>query len=651
MKLNLFKTRSSEIIPKNIQEISGTTVLKYTQDYGIGNYLREKYYPNAGELEGIDNIFFFSSIHDPIYISLPVLPLNNAENTFYILADILGFSTGSESIRSSVWIPIISYQNHFIEWNIKLRQNKPYSRISLDSRMILEDLASTKKQTEEDYIYRIKNIIFNVSAEVIESNVKVVSKKTYNNLKENTPQYQLLGFWNFASNEMYTFYDNKKYTDITKTISDFINKTNINKKVTKLFTVGYDFTLGYEEEFLFLNPENQIVPATEVFVQKLQKDYQGLSEEDKNYLISRGRETLNTIFNRTGIGTDGRRILGEIRGTYYNCHARNTQQTLCAINKLWGAIESSYQELYKTGHDILIGGGAEGETIGTHIHFNVQPSPEFVILLNKIFGSKLQNMVGGKRPEYINPADRFTTDSGQRTPNTYGRIINDISTIRNDFNDNHGVQVRTKTNGDASVKWWEWRIPPACFLNKTYTINLLMSIYEIIYKASKGYEFPSVNDAINNKNLLDIFEKNQYFWEWYFMSNSLYLTTSPFKYVIYTELDQMIHGSNFLILKTSKKESFVKDPENFDLERLRFLVGDYINPQKQYILKYERSKENTVIIHQDKKAAFEFWLNITGIQITPIYKTNKEFKNSCFIQGYYTADEILQLTKIALMIS
>lgn len=663
MKLNLFKTRNKTTTLKHYNDTI-FPIPVWTSQYGTGNYIRETYSSGISEFSKIDHEFMLLSMHSPMFIQsdkIQTISLNQRD-----LEEKFGFYASEQEIRSSVFLPVIIFQNQVLNWRIKKEEQqlklKKQNPLELRTGTATTDTViytmeyriSPQGQKEptvdSETIYKVRNASFDIFSYNIGFDNKVVSKKTYESVGKLDKEYQLLGFWNFITNEFIVLYDFQAYPDLTTLVLDKISKHKVNSSLSKAFQSGYEYTLGWEQEFLFMK-DKEVIPATNVIVDKLKSDYNGLNEHSRESLLTRGRDTLNNIFNFTGIGTDGRRILGEMRGDYFVCNGRNEQQTKHAVYKLWGAIESSYEMLFKTGYDIKIGGGLEGETIGSHIHFNVLQSPEFVIFLNKIFGSKLQNMIGGKRPEFINPADRFTTDSGQRTQNNYGRIINDLGVIQHDFNDNHGVQVRPKQSQDGSAKWWEWRIPPACFINRTYTVNLLMSIWEIINKSSKGFEFPHYNENFNTKILLDIFGKSSYFWEWWFMSNSLWLSTSPFVYTIYGEIEKLLFGSNFTILKTSKKESFIKDPENFDLQQLRFAVKDYINPEKKYIFKFERNKENTICVHISKKPSLEFWIEMLGIHITPIYKTIKEFNNSCFISGFYSTQEIQDLTKTFLMIS
>ncbi len=510
--------------------------------------------------------------------------------------------------RTTIYIPIVS-SNVFRK--LKVEKIRPKLEMYIDPNNGNPKIKNIAKDVDTN----------SVSRKILELDIstKEYSITDIDNDVE-VGNFYYLGLYNFVLNKVLYFNDGLDVDKLTKQIMS----SQIYKKAQKLKIKSSGiFTTGTEQEFLFPDPKDKIIPAYRVIFNYI-SDVLNVREENKSEVLEMGRDAVNKLLKHTGIGVDGRRIIGELRSNIYQVDIRNRQNINSVVDKIIAEVGCQYQKLKEMRSSILIGGGDEGETIGSHIHFNLKMSPEYVKVLNTFIAKPLQEMHGGKRPEMINPNDTFTTNRNDRRPNEYGKINND-NPLGND-------QVRTKNYGG-----WEYRPSPAFYINPTFSKNLLLSVYEILHRDYNEIKTPNSSLILSKTNIHDIYSEFDFlpFIEFYLMTKTLSLTENPFLYFLKERHKAIL--SRLEIMNCSNKIG------NFDLNKIKLDVKDYIH--RNVIIKLVTGKINYLKIPRNFSEA-SLLANLYNLDI----KIKPSVNNTCIIGGNnLTEKQITNIIKICLL--
>jgi len=403
-----------------------------------------------------------------------------------------------------------------------------------------------------------------------------------------------------------------------------LNLINNLKDIWDIYSIFIDSNtntiINGLENYIIINNDNNII--------------NNLNEYKKNLTFE-----FNFIFCKSGakIGTDSRRIIQENRTDPVLIHFKSENNYLKEINSIISQIEENYKTV-KTmiPKPIIVGGGIHGEAIGVHIHFNLCFKMNFLILMNKLIGGPIQDMLGGKRPEFINPSDTFTLDISHRSPNHYGIISNDEIKIGGH------EQIRTK-NYDNGEQGFEYRNPPNFFLNKSFTYNTLATIIKILELDYKGFDFPIDKRTIITKEVWqNIFENFIPAWEFWYQKNQLNLQDNPYKYFL--EINKEI------LNKVSICSTHFKANEQAFNSYLKNVYQYIPNINSTINIKVESGNQNRVIVPAIKKKEIEHLLELYRLQNIKVLNSAFDFPNNYYLQFSFLKDmEIKNVLKSFLL--
>ena len=398
----------------------------------------------------------------------------------------------------------------------------------------------------------------------------------------------------------------------------------------KLFnTVNFNtIKIGVENEQLLTdNTHSTIYPAHIEFLENLNRTLKYSKEFIDKFKARNSREYFNYFFCNGDIGVDSRRIIQENRTKPIFIHFKSENNYLKELENLIEQIKNNYSCVQNMiPKPIVAGGGIHGETIGVHIHFNLEFQINFLILLNKLIGEPLQNMRGGKRPELINPSDTFTLNERDRSPNHYGFI--DYDNIKVGGHD----QIRTKSysNGEQG---FEYRNPPNFFLNKAITFNVLATILKLIELDYKGFDFPiDKKTTVNKDTWQNIFENFVPAWEFWYQKNQLNLADNPYKYFL---------GYNKEILNKVNITSTHFQINNFN----KFLkeVYQYIpNINSTINIKIESGEQNRIIVPARKNEGIKHLLELYRIPNIKVLNSAFNYENNYYLQFSFLKDKEIE---------
>lgn len=498
-------------------------------------------------------------------------------------------------------------------------------------------IASIKQRSSyENFPYRVESTKFDFETRTVNSESRNVGEEKARELS-NRSLLQLpdiIGFWNFITNELYT---HDSYPYLQNVLEAIKQNEYYNYHLTLNLKPHCKMEIGLEQEWLFLE-NNQVIPATQVFLNVLKNQF-GMEPHIYDNLLNHGRGLLNELFTGTHVGTDGRRIVAETRTQPYALSIRNAEFNRARINELYQEIAAVYQQIYKYGYEVLLGGGKDGESISAHFNFSGFRVTENLLKLWNIFiGKPLQDMEGGERPNRVNPNDRFTLNDEERHENPYGRINN-----RDVFND---AQMRRKTyvKDGREIEGFEWRVCPAVFLNRTFTRNIIETMWFLLVNDTKDFNttLPLMRHWGYN------FEEFIPAWEFMCMSQNLSLLRSPFDY----NINERKHNIRKLIriLKTAKMEKVFT--EEIDLRRVKENLLDYVHHPIN--IKIEFQKKRVMRVHPSYFRLAGILMDLYHITDVKLEKLPNEsvYLSSFFIEGHrFTEKEIYKMCKIFCLVN
>jgi hypothetical protein len=363
----------------------------------------------------------------------------------------------------------------------------------------------------------------------------------------------IIGFVNISTLQIYPYVeiDEKDIQELKNRLRGYIRNNIIST--------------GIEMEYLFEN-KDKIIRADTVLINDLKERYK-FEENDSfiNELINHRSYFVN-IFKNSAHSTDSRRVIAEFRTKPYNICIKSTEtirQTLSPLLKEINLHLEHVKKMKPSKVKIVTGGGRNGETISTHIHFGIPLNSNFVKALNKLFGLPVQNMKGGARPRYINPPDSIEENEDNRQPNPYGIIGN-------------SDQVRIKPWG------FEWRILPSIMLNKTFIFNLLYCIFYIIYLDKEEIEIDSdldIEEYEELKYFTKVFDFNKNIFENYTSNLEIiqpHTVNLRLEKIIREKLKDYIPPKKVTIKVSSKKRNIITTPSKKDLKILQEKIPYYV---------------------------------------------------------------------------
>ena len=341
----------------------------------------------------------------------------------------------------------------------------------------------------------------------------------------------LLGFWNYAENSLFLLEEiNKKELE---RIKDIIKENYLYKCMLK--TSNNPFKIGLEMEFL-TKKEGNVISATEIYVNIIDKVF-GIPEKSKQELIRIGnRDLTNYLFMNSNLGCDGRRILGETRFFPQTINIKDSSY-IKAINSFVIQLKNYFYIIHhnEPNLELRLGGGEQGETIGSHFHFSLPLNKDFIKILHIVFGYPLQNMKGGKRPEMINPPDHIVYNDNDRHINRYGVIRDELI-----IDTNHPEDIiRTKVykGKDKDETGWEYRPCPSFQINKVFTKNIFLTLFQLLKLDAEKKDIEI--SQFDLKNIINLFGYFPPVIEYYFMTKTLNLEINPLLYWIKSKRNEL----------------------------------------------------------------------------------------------------------------
>ena len=259
-------------------------------------------------------------------------PLAISKYQFKDIMSIYGLNEYSNTYYSQL-IPIINSNN----WKIQLNYREYFKSISVNI------------EKEEFSIRDLKLLKFSKSYR-IRGNVG------------------LIGFYDPIKNTIKLLVEPLKVEEKYK-IAEIIESSEVYKRYQEYINKNMtsEISTGIEAEFLLADENKNVIRADLALRRILEKFH--VSEKSLKELED--RSTSNKLFTDScRMGTDGRRILGEIRSDVYKINIKNRQNIDIQIRRLSKEINEKLIEsttLNKV--DLYLGGGFENESTGAHIHF------------------------------------------------------------------------------------------------------------------------------------------------------------------------------------------------------------------------------------------------------------------------------------------
>lgn len=581
-----------------------TMLLKNRHEYNIPIYIKrciKEYRQPQKEMENLF-ILLWSLVENNIFvkstkkIGMKLSDFNTYKflerNNFFIseMFDNVNIPIFSGNSNKVIFL---SSKNTIDEEEIKMRESlisKETSTLNLDSTCIPLSKVS-QYNFRLDFNRTLYAYFPNRSYEI--NHLKESGYKIYG---EDCEIY-LIGFWNFAKNKIWFIEKElEKNYKLQKLISKKIKENRIYLEISK--NSANPFSIGMEMEFLLKNQETTVVSATEAYINILDNLFK-MPDSQKESLKG-NRELTNRLFTNSNLGCDGRRILGEARFFPQEINIKNSYNK--AIESFIIQLKQYFYLLYKNNPNfsLRLGGGEQGESIGSHIHFALPYKEEFVKILNNFVGLPLQKMIGGARPELVNPADRFTTNVSERRHNDYGNIMRGIvidSGSRRDI-------IRTKTYENDKMGW-EYRPMPSFQINKTFTKNVLLSILEILKLDYKKQEVEIKEWNINE--VIKTFGYVPYIIEYFYMTKILNLEINPLLYWISSLRNEI------------KSRLVITEGVSLGIDKkiIRDILVDYIPTRnnKRMFFKVSKCKTSNLIINKNHLSDIKVLFNTYGINL------------------------------------
>ena len=536
-------------------------------------------------------------------------PLVISKYQFKDIMSIYGLNEYSNAYYSQL-IPIINSNN----WKIQLNYREYFKSISINI------------EKEEFSIRDLKLLKFSKSYR-IRGNVG------------------LIGFYDPIKNIIKLFVEPLNVKEKYK-IAEIIESSEVYKKYQEYINKNMtsEISTGIEAEFLLADENKNVIRADLALRRILEKFH--VSEKSLKELED--RSTSNQLFTDScRMGTDGRRILGEIRSDVYKINIKNRQNIDIQIRKLSKEINKKLIEFTNLNKvDLYLGGGFENESTGVHIHFG-HPlkliDHNLINLINKTIVLPLQGMRGGQRPDMINPPDRI--DRSNLSPNPHGQIK---WLIQKDIENISATTERNSYSNMVRMKPWGWelRTPPSFSVNTIFTYNVLRSVFRLWELAYKNFDFPS----LSSHNLISlIFKDYTPYWEFYFMSKYISFE-KPFQFFL-----DSYKNIKFIGFENYEDEKAKKVKKSFgEIENLPYIkkeLNDYVTEKTFFKLEYNPIRK-LLLVPKFKRMSAEFMREIYKLNIEiKSFKLKNHPNNSFKIIGYgFKESEIKNICKLCLLL-